>query len=118
MKEVLDKVFEVLGNLFEAREGVLGRISTFLFEDLGIPFDLFVLTLGAVVIFSERRGIEAWWRHKKRRRNYRPNRELSDWENMESYQQAYIRSSMFGATILLLVGLWALLSGFPNNASP
>lgn len=107
-------MFELLERYKEGR----ARIADFLFDDLGIPFDLFALSLAALILFQQRKGIAAWWHHKTNKRDYRPDRKLSEWEKLEEHEQSWIRACLFGATVMLVVGLIFLFGGLSYESRP
>lgn len=107
-------MFELLERYKEGR----ARIADFLFDDLGIPIDLFALSLAAFLFLQQRSGITAWWHHKTRKRDYRPNRTLTEWEKLDEHKQSWVRACLFGATVMLVVGLLFLFGGLSYESTP
>jgi hypothetical protein len=95
--------------LLERYQEGLAHIAEFLFNDLGIPFDIFALSFATLAIFLERKGMKAWWQHKTTKRNYRPSRPLSEWEKLEEHEQSLIRARIFWVIVMLVVGFVFLL---------
>ena len=101
-------MLELLDRFKEGR----ARIAEFLFDDLGIPFDLFCIGIAIMMGYVHRRSLKAWWAQLgQRHHRYQPIRSLTSWEQLEKHEQGYIRSVGLGIIVLLIVGFIELFFG-------